>query len=146
MIPKPIYNEPLDRIIEMKHCLVVDNDDDIVRDYEVLIGRLHPYTTVEHRTQADAPGTVRERNYACVIVDNDGFRIKEYPGLDTVRKMLQHIEPDSIIYTSALPDDDLRERSSSLGIHFVEKGDWRFLEELLQEILQQETPVYNWTL
>jgi FixJ family two-component response regulator len=120
-----------------RFCLVVDDDNELLRDYTTLCKNISDFVTVQHTSQEQAIESIKKQEYDCIIVDNDSFKIGEYRGLQTVEKLVSCVEPDKIIYTSAIPDDKMKTQASALGVNFVEKGHWRKLENLLGELFRK---------
>lgn len=138
MIPASQYHKQVGFIPKRRYCLVVDDDNELFKDYQTLCNNVSPFVSVEHRTQKEALEYATGMNYDCIIVDNDSFKIGEYRGLKTVEELVKHAQPTNIIYTSALPDDKMRTRTTALGVHFVEKGHWRKLEDLMNAMLNKK--------
>jgi len=137
MMPASQYHKQVGVIPKRRYCLVVDDDDELFKDYQTLCHNVSSFVSIEHKTQKEALDAAG-MNYDCIIVDNDSFKIGEYRGLRTVEQLVKHAQPTNIIYTSALPDDKMRTRTNALGVHFVEKGHWRKLEDLMKEMLNKE--------
>lgn len=137
MMPASQYHKQVGVIPKRRYCLVVDDDDELFKDYQTLCHNVSSFVSIEHKTQKEALDAAG-MNYDCIIVDNDSFKIGEYRGLKTVEELVKHAQPTNIIYTSALPDDKMRTRTNALGVHFVEKGHWRKLEDLMKEMLNKE--------
>ena len=144
VIPPSIYNKPVSKIPEHKYCLVVDDDNELVKEYELLCKDVHPFVSIVHVPQKDAAKYAKSQKYDCIIVDNDSFRIGEYRGLETIKSFLRDVSPEKIIYTSALPDDKMRTTAAEYCIKFVEKGGWRKLEATIRELFaSKDEPIFS---
>ncbi len=138
MIPPSVYKVPLSYIPEHRNCLVVDDDTDLLNEYELLLKGMYTFASIERVSQNDAATFTSNHQYDCIIVDNDSFKIGEYRGLETVKKLIASVSPNKIIYTSALPDEQMRNATKDFGVHFVEKGRWRKLEEIMKGLLDHK--------
>ena len=138
MIPQSVYKKPLEKIPKRSYCLVVDDDNDLLQDYTTLCNEIYPNSGIRHSSQENALKYLQEREYDCIIVDNDSFRVGEYRGLETVKRLVGLVDPSKIVYTSALPDKKMQEESKTHGLHFIEKGKWKKLEQIMKELFLKE--------
>lgn len=117
--------------------LVIDNDRDLFDSYVILFQRFDPSILVDHCNQSTSREQIYARQYDCIIIDNDAFKINEYPGLETLTQILPYIDPSSVIYTSAIPDHHIVKTTQQLGTHLVEKSQWKQLENTIHSILRK---------